>query len=147
MTHRSRIFGVLDYEVGRDLGFSFTISENLTRPGSTTLRPKDRFRFSVWVTNDSAMVLRWLRGLVEPTALAGFTPQPFAVPRLLPGERLRIATIEARIAPCPGGRIVRLDRIGDVSVSTTADVSAYRFRTSKPLSYAPAPGKEREASA
>jgi len=147
MTHKSRLMGVLDHELSRHLAFDYSISEIMTRPGSTLVQPKDRFRFSVWAVNNSGIGLADLRGMIGPTTLARFTPAPFELARLRPGERRLIATIEAEIVGNPGRRFVRLSMIGSVRVSACADLSEYRISKSTPLTYAPPSLTERKASA
>jgi hypothetical protein len=136
MARGSRIFGILDMELSRRLSFCFSIDENLTRPGSTTIRRKDRFRFSVWVRNDSAIPLRNVRGTIHPTALASFESTCFEIAELPPACRRRLASgIEAEIIRGGAKGCVRFHLIGEVTVSTSADLSRFRFEKSRPLTY------------
>lgn len=131
----ARLFNVLDAELSKALAFSFTISENLTRPGSTSVRAKDRFRFTVWATNHASIDLKWLRGMIEPTAVARFVPLPFSLARLRPQERALLGTVEAEIVPTRGTGFIELKLIGSVRATTSPDLSRFRIRKSQPLTY------------
>ena len=61
----SRLHGLLDTELSTQLRFTFTIDENLTRPGDRGIRPGDRIRFSVRLCNHSSLPLR----SVQPPSL------------------------------------------------------------------------------
>jgi hypothetical protein len=101
------------------------------------IRPGDRFRLAVWAVNRSDITLAWMRGTISPTGSAAFTPLPFSVPRLAPGKRRQIGTLDARALKKPGVRIVRLDTVGAVTVSISPDFSACRVRKNKPLVLVP----------
>lgn len=131
----SRIFGVLDLELSQHLVFSFSIAEHLTRPGSTTIRPKDAFRFGVWVENKSAIPLRALTGIIRPTLLAEFPETRFELAQLNP-DRLRcLANIEAQAQIACWKGCVPFDQIGMVEVTAIPDLSRFRIEKLKPLKY------------
>ena len=136
MARGSRIFGILEMELSQQLSFCFSIDENLSRPGSTTIRRQDRFLFSVWVRNDSAIPLRNVRGTIHPTPLASFDPTTFEIAELPPAGRRKLASgILAEIIRAGAKGCVRFHLIGHVTVSTTADLSQFRFEKSRPLTY------------
>ena len=131
----SRIFGILDLELSQYLLLSFTIEEHLTRPGSTTILPKDRFRFGVLVENNSAIPLRNIEGIVRPTALAQFPETRFDIAQLAPERKRTVCTLEALAsAPCWKG-CLPFDQIGTVELTAIPDLSLYRIEKLKPLKY------------
>jgi hypothetical protein len=131
----SRIFGILDRELTQHLAFAFSIAENLTAPGSTTLRANDSFRFTVWATNNSGIPLKAVEGSIRPTGLADFSPTDFTIQHLSPKKRKHIATIDARVTRLMHKDVVRFSRIGIVTVAVSADLSRYRLEKSQPLTY------------
>ncbi len=131
----SRIYGILDLELSQHLTFSFSIDENLTTPGRLMVHAGDQFRFFVWVTNNSAIPLRDLEGVVTHSSLAKFPETGFSVDRLAPGKRKKIATIEGQIVRLPRRSIVRFNQIGLVHVEVQPDLSRYRLEKSRPLTF------------
>lgn len=131
----SRIFGILDRELTQHLAFSFSIAENLTAPGSTTLRANDCFRFTVWAANNSGIPLKSVEGTIRPTGLADFNPTDFVIQHLSPKKRKHIASIDARVTRLLHKDVVRFSRIGVVTVAVSADLSRFRLEKSRPLTY------------
>jgi len=131
----SRVFGILDLELNRHLSFAFSIEENLTRPGSTWVRPGDRFRFRVWAINDSAIPLKSLNGTVSPTNFTHFDKTTFVLPQLAPKRRKLVGSIEATVVPRFGRSELRVDQIGRVRATSSVDLSRFRIETSGALTF------------
>jgi hypothetical protein len=125
------------------LYFSFSIVSNLSRPGSRSIRPLDRFRVKVWVRNDSGLALKRIRGAVRSTLIAEFSEISFDMPALAVGEQREIAELEMVLLETRANPFV-FDRVATVSVAAQADLSDFCFReASRPLTYvheASAPG-------
>lgn len=131
----SRIFGILDLELTRHVAFCFSIAENLDRPGSSTVRPNERFRFEVWAINNSEIPLKTVQGEVRSTSLTEFPTTGFRITDLHPHQREPIATIEGRVIRNPGKGCLLFHQIGVVTASLSPDLSRYRVEKSRPLTY------------
>jgi hypothetical protein len=138
MSSSSRILGVLERELSKQLSFTFC---DLTVDDPAKLRLQDNVGFAVWVRNDAEFPLGTVWGLIEPTTVAQFRPVRFRLARLKPGEAQQVATIEALIVGQPNhGRVI--DQLATVDVSATADLSELVFAEwEKPLVYAPRTGR------
>jgi hypothetical protein len=91
MSCKSRICGLLGLGLGKHLSLTFTICENLTRPGASALLPEDRLRVCAWAANGSSIPLCRIRGRIEPSPRTRFVPLPFEVARLEPGGKVACA--------------------------------------------------------
>ena len=131
----SRVFGILDLELNQHLSFAFSIQENVTRPGSSWVRPGDRFYFLVWAINNSAIPLKSLQGTVNQTTFTQFETASFVLSQLGPNKRKRVAFIEATAVARFGKSGLRVDQIGRVQASSSVDLSRFRIETSGSLTY------------
>jgi hypothetical protein len=131
----NRVYSLLESELRKNLTFSFSIVENLSRPTSRQIRPLDRFRIKIWVRNDSALDLRSIRGVIRPTAAAEFSSVAFEVSNLAPRAQREIAVIEATLIEVRPSPLV-FNQLATVSVNAQPDLSNFCFRdTSRPLTF------------
>lgn len=135
MPFANRFYGMLASELRKRLYFSFSIVSNLSRPGSRSIRPLDRFRVKVWVRNDSGLALKRIRGAVRSTLIAEFSEVSFDMPTLAVGEQREIAEIEMVLLETRENPFV-FDQVATVSVAAQADLSDFCFReASRPLTF------------
>ena len=85
--------------------------------------------------NNSAIPLKFMKGVITPTPLTRFEPTRFRLARLAPNRRRPLATIEAEVRNRPGIAHLRFDQIGRIAVSISADLSRYRSQQSAHLTY------------
>ncbi len=123
----------VERELAGGLVYTFSILENVTRPGAGKIRIFDRFRIRVSVANRTSIPLRDLRGVIARTDLADFEPRPFQLDRLEPQATAQLAEIEARIVREPGSTFL-MDQVGVVSACAVADLSTLEYQEwDKPL--------------
>ena len=141
MSMRSRALGQIETELNQRLSFRFTLIRNVTRPGELVLGPGDRFLFSASLRNDCGFRLSNVRGVIAPTPFSEFKRLSFAVPDLIPGEQVEIASAEARLTELPPQGLV-VDQIARLRLTTGVDLSEFRFQQwVQPLMYGLIPGR------
>ena len=123
MAFSSRILGLLERELSKQLTFSFC---DLSVADARRLTLQDPLSFSVWVRNDAEFTLQSISGSITPASYAEFRTSQFRVARLRPHESQQIATVEALIVDRPPEGFI-LDAIGNVNVSASIDLSGIVF--------------------
>lgn len=126
MSLTDRVFKAFETELVKHLRFTFTVSRRVDAKGN----PKTRIR--VWMSNESGIVLKNVRGAVSPGRAADFRFTTFYLERLGPKKEAEIACIDADVLD-PS---LRNEQMATVNVSGEPDLSTYRFKdTARQVTY------------
>lgn len=143
MSFSSRIFGMIEMELSRQLSFTLTLQETGRRLGVDPrgIRVGDTVRFKVTARNDADFKIRSIRGGISPTRFIDFEPLNFLIAELQPGSGVVVATIDAHVLGLPQrGQLV--DQFASISLSAGADLSNFIFQEwEKPVTYVARPGQ------
>lgn len=137
MSNSSRLLGMLELELSRQLAFSFALrgaGNDTPRPGS--IRLQDMLELEIQVRNDAEFPFRALRGTIAPTSFAKFRPVDFEIPRLEPLETRSLGVVRVMVVGLPPtGRVV--DQLATLAIGASADLSQIVFQEwDRPLSLA-----------
>jgi len=136
MSTSSRVFRLMEAELNRSLAFSFSIvgQERLTNGAGQVVLP-ERFRFKVWVRNNSGLAIQKVIGSITPSIAATFDSTTFRIPHLGPRQHREVAEIAAIRGAVAIDRHT-LNRVAAISVKCEVDLSGFRFTdTYRPLPY------------
>ena len=124
MSFSSRIFGMIEMELSKQLSFTLTLQETdrVLGTDSRRIRLGDTIRFTVTGRNDADFTIRSIRGGVAPSRFVRFRPVNFGVAELRPGRTVVVATIEALVVALPE-RGMLTDQVAKISLSAGADLS------------------------
>ena len=129
MSFSSRIFGMIEMELSKQLSFTLTLQETDRKLGADPrrIRVGDTIRFSVTARNDAEFKIRSIRGGVAPSHFVRFRPVNFVVAELPSGTKAVVATIDALVVSLPE-RGVLMDHVATISLSAGADLSNLVFQ-------------------
>jgi hypothetical protein len=142
MMYSSRLLGLLELELSKQLQFSFTVSSNSAPFRPTSLRRQDVLEVEVSVRNDSPFPFHSLHGSVAATRWSRFRPLNFRIPTLEPGKSYSLGRLALVVLEIPNAVEERvIDGLATVSVSAVADLSNVVFQEwERPLLFAQSPG-------
>lgn len=128
MSFSSRIYGMIEMELSRQLSFTLALDTRHTpNIDPRRIRIGDAIRFSVTARNDADFKIRSIRGGVAPTACVRFRPVNFVIPELPPGAFAVVATLDALVTALPKTGTV-MDQAATISLSAGADLAHLVFQ-------------------
>ena len=138
MSFSSRIFGMIEMELGKQLSFTLTLQETDCKLGADPRRIRigDTIRFNITGRNDADFKIHSICGGIAPSRFVRFRPVNFIVAELPSGTTAVVATIDARVVAMPErGDLV--DQLASISLSAGADLSNLVFQEwEKPVVFA-----------
>jgi hypothetical protein len=138
MSFSSRIFGMIEMELSKQLSFTLTLKETDHALGADPRRVRigDTIRFTVTGRNDAEFRLRSIRGGITPCKYVQFRPTNFVITEMPGGSTALVATIDALVLAIPE-RGNLMDQVATISLSAGADLSNLVFQEwEKPVNYA-----------
>lgn len=128
MSFSSRIYGMIEMEISRQLSFTLAIdTSHSVAIDPHRIRIGDTVRFSVTARNDADFKIRSIRGGIAPTKSVRFRPVNFVVAELPPGSKAVVATVDAMVTALPQTGSV-MDDAATISLSAGADLAHLVFQ-------------------